>query len=130
MPDESLAPEGGAKPDITRGGCLTTFLVVLIVVNALVALPYFLYPGAIAHRFPRFTHGLLLLMGAGAVLNIILALLVWNWRRVGVYGFVAVSLVVFAVNLYVGVPILQAVLGLLGIVILAFLVRPRWARFT
>ena len=138
MEDGARTPNTGAKPDIAQGGCLTAFLVAMIIANAGTAQLYLLnwskdfpenIPESITQQFPRMSQGLLLLLGFGALLNIVLAALVCQWRRVGVYGFFALALLAFSINLYVGIPVIQAIGGLLGPLILALLVRPRWSRF-
>lgn len=126
MVNETTPP---GPPEMPRGGCLTAFLVLMIVANAGTALLYFLNPGPIIAQFPRLGGGPLALLGVGMLLNIVLATLVWQWRRVGVYGFIAVALVVFPINLYVGIPLIRATVGLAGPLILALLVRPKWAQF-
>lgn len=101
----------------------------MIIANAGIALVYFLNPGPVTQQYPRLSQGLLLLLGVGGLLNIVLAILVWQWRRMGVYGYAAMALFVFPINLYAGLPVAQAIIGLLGPLVLAFLVKPRWARF-
>jgi len=127
--DQPNAVEVNAKSDVTRGGCLTTFLVFMMIVNAALAVFYLLSSDAVAEQVPQLSQGVVLLLGAAALLNVILAVLVWQWRRAGVVGSVAVALVVFPLNIFVGLPILQSMAGLLGPMILAILVRPRWSRF-
>jgi len=126
MEDGARTPNTGAKPDIARGGCLTAFLVAIIIINA----GGLLYSLNDADYHRSFTQELQLLIGVDGVLNIVVAALVWQWRRVGVYGFIALKLLEFPLNLYVGIPVKPATLGLLfALLILALLVRPRWARF-
>src|SRR5262245_55758718 len=124
---EGNAAAGAERP--TRGGCLVAFLGFMVVANAAVALIYFAATGTIAAQFPRLTEGLVRLLGVAALLNVLWAILVWRWFRLGVYGLIVMSVFAFSVNIYVGVPALQAVVGFLGPAILALLVRKKWSWF-
>jgi hypothetical protein len=109
----------------TRGGCLTTFLVLMILFN--VAVPaYYLVAGHQVRRlnpnFPTWGPTLFVLMG---VINLICAIGVWRWRRWGVIGYGATALCFFTVP---GQNPVLAILGLLGPVVLSFLVSPQWSQ--
>lgn len=127
MEDNSSAE---ATDGVERGGCLTSYLVFMIIANGLSAMAYILSPGAIQQATPRLSEPLTLVLGAGAFLNIGLAIAVWNWRRVGVFGFLAMGVLVFPLNLWLGIPIASALFGLIGPSLLAVLVRPKWVHFT
>jgi len=120
---EELAPT-------TRGGCLATFLVLMIVTNALTAVVYLARPEAIQQETPGISEGMLTLLAVAALTNIGLALMVWSWKRVGVYGFFAVALLAFGVNVLAGIPLHMALVGFGGPILLAFLVRARWHLFS
>lgn len=128
-PEANVDDVPGVATPATRGGCLITFLVLVIVANTVLAVVYFTQAALIASQLPRLSEGFVFALGAVGLLNVFLASLVWRWRRVGVYGFVSVSLLVFALNLYVGLPVLQAAAGLLGPLILILLVRGKWSHF-
>ena len=129
MENETSLLDVDAKSNINRGGCLTSLLVFMIIANAASALIYLLNPGPVIQQYPRLAQGFLLLFIVALLLNIVLAILVWKWRRVGVYGCIAIALIVFPINLYVGIPVLKALTGFLGPLILGVLVRPKWGRF-
>lgn len=129
MESEASSPGDVVEPGMGRGGCLSAFLALMILVNAFTALLYLGGPRLVSHPFPGAPHRVLLLLGLGALLNILFAILVWQWRRVGVYGFVAIALLVFPLNLHAGVPVFEAAFGLLGPVLLVGAVWTRWARF-
>lgn len=112
-----------------RGGCLVAYLVFMIAANGLSAAAYLLSPGAIQAATPNLSDPMMFVLAAGALLNIGFAIGVWNWRRIGVFGFVGMGLLVFPVNVWLGVPIASAVIGLVGPSLLALLVRPKWHHF-
>jgi hypothetical protein len=115
--------------EASRGGCLTAWLVLMIIANTGSALVYLLRADPLVAHFPRLSGGGIWLLRAATLANIVLVVLIWNWRRVGVWGFTAVALLAFPLNLYIGVNPFMAALGLVGLVILAVLVRPKWALF-
>jgi hypothetical protein len=123
---ESPAPQ---QTTPVRGGCLSTFLVLMLIFNGLIILLYgfFLLSGrALLPAAPPWALPALLLLGA---VNLVSAVALWRWRRWGLYALVASSLVVLGVNLSLGQSIPLCFLGLLGPVILLLLIRPVWKTF-
>lgn len=57
-----------------------------------------------------------------ALANVVFAIGVWKWKRWGMYGLGATSLIAFVINL-ISVGLLTALLGLIGFGILVLLVR-------
>lgn len=114
-----------------RGGCLTSLLVVIAIGSAwMIPTLFTASPSAsVASRYPRLTVGLVRAYGVVGLLNIVLVVLVWRWRRVGVYGFATLSLAILAVNLYIGASWTEAVSGLTGPLMLVLLARQRWSQF-
>jgi hypothetical protein len=55
----------------------------------------------------------------------VFALAIWKWKKLGVYGFVGSAFVAFLVNL-ISIGILGSLFGLVGVAILAFLLRSVW----
>ena len=112
-----------------RGGCLTAFLVLMLVVNPLTGIYYLLAGGTIREAVPTLPVWTVPLLGVMALANFAFALAAWRWRKWGVYGFAASALVAFVINsTYLGIA--SAAAGLLGLVILLLLVRPAWSRFS
>jgi hypothetical protein len=108
-----------------RGGCLTAFLILMLIANPLAGLLYLLAGSTLAHFLPNVPQWAILTFGVLAFANLIFALGIWSWKKWGVYGFVGSSLVAFTINaLTLGT--ISALFGLIGVTILAFLVRPVW----
>jgi hypothetical protein len=63
------------------------------------------------------------------IVNVISVFLVWFWKKAGLYLFVLSTGAAFILNLSIGIPILVALLGLVGVAIVYGLMRPRWAMF-
>ncbi|MFC5195367.1 hypothetical protein ACFPH8_08525 [Bizionia hallyeonensis] len=102
-----------------RHGCVTAWLILMIVVNAITALSYLIAGDSVSESFPgsvsNFTLIILALLG---IANVIFAVLLFQWNKLGFWGFLSTSLVALLINLSIGIPIGQSLLGLLGIVIL------------
>ena len=53
-----------------------------------------------------------------AILNVIFAVALFNWKKWGFFGFAATAMIAFAFNIYANVGIGQSIAGLSGIAIL------------
>jgi hypothetical protein len=114
-----------------RGGCLTTFLVVMLIANPLTAINYWFIGGtALAQKFPHMPAWGPAVLGFGSALNVVFALAAIKWRKWGVYGFMAACVAGAIFNLAIGVPFALSLLGLLGGVILLLLARQQWKSFS
>lgn len=118
-----------APRDRRRGFFLSAFLVLMMVSNALAAFALSVNGEAITSELPKLSSRLVGLLSVVSGANVVLALLVWNWRKVGVYGFFVSATLAFAVNLYAEVPAASIIGGLIGPLLLSALVAPKWARF-
>lgn len=85
-----------------RGLWLSAFLILMFVANPLTALTYFSNPEVITQAYPKMTIGIVYFMGVAAIVNVVLAAGVWNWKKWGVYGFYGVAAIAFFINLHVG----------------------------
>ncbi|HEX2092725.1 MAG TPA: hypothetical protein VHG28_10000 [Longimicrobiaceae bacterium] len=105
-----------AKPP--RHGCLTTFLVVIVLANTLIALLYLLNGDAVAADAPTPWPGAIQLLGLIAICNVMFAVAVFRWKKWGFYGFAASTIIVLGINLSIGIGIEAAFPGVAGIAIL------------
>ncbi len=123
---DSLPPGPAGRPE-SRGGCLTAFLLFALVANAFTTLVYVksLIQGTMFGQ-PLPPQWAIVLLCIGGVINVASCVAVWKWRRWGAYTFFGTATVAFGVNLAIGVPVASLAMGLLGVVILALLIRPIW----
>lgn len=121
----SLAPHTSIQK---RGGCLTAFLMFGLTSNPFIALFYLLVAPAIQREFRQMAW-VVPVSVLGAFLSFFLALAVWKWKKLGVYGYAAFYIIGIIISLSSGLPIYSALLGLLGLAILISLVRPVWKYF-
>ena len=112
-----------------RGFWLSAFLILMFIANLFTAFTYFSNPEMIIQAYPNMTKGILYFMGAMSIVNIILAVGVWMWKKWGVFGFYGVAVIVFCINIYVGIGIIGSLSGLIGIVIIFFTTKNRWENF-
>ncbi len=101
-----------------RHGCLTAWLVLMIIVNSAIALVYILGGAAIRQSYSSAPGWAFTVLAVAGIVNVVCSIALLKWKKWGFFGFTATSAVTFAVNLMIGVPILQALFGLLGIAIL------------
>jgi len=101
-----------------RHGCLTAWLILMIVANSLSALMYLFarnlimdaVPGAPGWTFPVYA--------ALGTVNVVCAVALARWKKWGFYGFVLTTIAGLVMNILIQVEVRQIIFGLLGIVIL------------
>jgi hypothetical protein len=97
---------------------LTAWLVFMIIANGATAVITPMSVGDIQQALPDFPAWMVWPITLCAVLNIAFAIALFNWKKWGFFGFLVTSAAAFALNVYAGVGIPRAVLGLLGVAIL------------
>ncbi len=118
-------PETTPVPLRKRGSCLTAFLILMLIGNPLVAISYLLNGSAVSQSVPAMPEWAIPVLGLVAIANFVFAIALWQWKKWGMYGFAASSVVTFFINA-IGVGFGIALFGFLGVVILGFLLRPVW----
>lgn len=101
-----------------RHGCLTAYLVFMIVANSASALIYLLGSETIRRNvpnMPEWAFPVLIVMG---IFNLVCAVALFRWKKWGFWGFVASAVVTFFLNLRIGLGLGSALFGLLGVAIL------------
>lgn len=109
-------PDETSPSEKRRHGCLTAWLVLMLVTNGGLALVYLLYGRRIGDAVGVDRSQIVFLALIGVV-NVVCAIALLSWKRWGFWGFVASSVVVFVINVINGV-IVSALFGLVGIVVL------------
>ena len=101
-----------------RHGCLTAYLILMIIANSLVALIYLLASSAMRDAYPDAPGWAFPALAVLGIVNVLCAIALFGWKKLGFFGFVATSLIAAVVNFAVGLNAIQAVLGLVGLVVL------------
>lgn len=102
----------------TRHGCLTAFLILMIVANSLTAVMYLLRGDAIHKLFPNMPGFALPLLIVLALVNIVCAIALFKWKKWGFWGFGATSVIALIMNLALGLGLGRAFGGIIGLAIL------------
>ena len=129
-PDSELTIDNEESLEMGRGGCLTAFLVFMIFANTASIAAYLLMPEIVKQISPDASEVWSYVLSGGGLLNVVFAICTWFWKKVGVFGFLATALFAFGINIYLGVPIISSIFGLIGPFILVFLVKNRWQKFS
>lgn len=101
-----------------RHGCLTAWLVLMIIANSGAVIMYLLAGNTIRQNLPNAAPWAIPLLIVLGIINIICAIALFQWKKWGFFGFVVTSAIAFGINLSVGLGIGKSLLGLLGLAIL------------
>ena len=101
-----------------RHGCLTAWLILMIVMNSATALMYLFGGEAIRKAVPNMPAWMLPVFIAATLFNLACAIALFHWKKWGFWGFCVSSVIALVVNLSIGSGIGSALTGLLGMVLL------------
>jgi hypothetical protein len=110
--------ENGNPPVKTRHGCVTAWLIFMIIGNSAVALIYLFAQGFITRYQPDISSGMLILLAIGGIANVAFAVLLFQWKKWAFWGFIISAVYALIINLSIGLGIGQCMLGLIGIAVL------------
>jgi hypothetical protein len=102
-----------------RHGCVTAWLIFMIIANSAVALLYFFAGDYISRNSPTpVSTGILILLAILGIANVGFAVLLLKWNKWGFWGFILTAVCSLIINLSIGLGVSQSILGLVGIGIL------------
>jgi hypothetical protein len=101
-----------------RHGCLTAWLVLMIIANSLTSIIYLLAAGGAISRLAALPAWALGFLAAGSLFNVVCAIALYRWKMWGFWGFLGVAALALIVNVALGLSIVQVVLGLVGVAVL------------
>lgn len=102
-----------------RHGCVTAWLIFMILVNSATAISYLFARDMVAQSLPWETsRTMIILLGILGLGNVIFAILLFKWLKLGFWGSLITSIGALIINLNIGLGIAQSLFGLIGIVIL------------
>ena len=102
----------------SRHGCLTAWLIFMMIANSMSVLIYVLGGQAIKQAIPNSPGWLFPSLIVLSAFNLVCAIALFKWKKWGFWGFLGSSVAAFIINLSIGMGLVQSVLGLLGIAIL------------
>jgi hypothetical protein len=116
-------PQEGMKE---RHGCVTAWLIFMVVANSIVVIMYLFARGMIQNNLTAaIPSWVFIVLGLMGIANIIFAVALLKWKKWGFWGFAFTSIIAAAVNLQMGTSVLQTLLGLGGVAILYAILRIR-----
>jgi hypothetical protein len=101
-----------------RHGCVTAWLILMIIANSIAFLGNLFLSKGIIEAFENASMPMVLTLSFLGALNIYFAVMLFQWKKMGFYGFVGSSLIGLVLNLVIGIPVVQAIVGLVGVGIL------------
>ena len=102
----------------SRHGCLTAWLVLMIIGNSAGALMYLLASEPIRRTLPNMPGWAFPVMLVSLLVNLVCAIALFRWKKWGFWGFCASCVVTFVVNLSYGLGIGKSITGLVSVLIL------------
>jgi hypothetical protein len=118
MSDTSVEDSTTPLPAAGRHGCLTTYLIFVIIVNALMAVVYLFGAEAIRRTGANIPDWAFWGLAACGLVNVVSAFALLRLRRWGFWAFVATAVATVAINSSIGLAMQGAIAALLGIAIL------------
>jgi hypothetical protein len=107
-----------------RHGCVTAWLIFMIVTNSFVVISYLFLRTLIQKNSPDSVPSwAFITLGVMGIANIIFAAALLRWKKWGFFGFVLTTLIAAGINLKVGTTVLQTLLGLAGVFVLYGILR-------
>ncbi len=107
------------EPEKQRHGCVTAWLILMIVANSLTAITYFLASNVIVQNFPgNITQTKVYLLAILGSFNVLFAVMLMKWKKAGFIGYIITSVGTLIVNITSGIDPLQSVFGLVGVGVL------------
>lgn len=124
--DVLMAGKGprGASPDSSiaqspqRHGCLTAWLVLMIIANAATIIMTPASLGAMRQAGLHPSPLAIAIVIICALVNVVCAIALLRWKRWGFYGFIATTAVAMITNLSIGLSITTSIIGLVSIALL------------
>jgi hypothetical protein len=115
VPFLDAAMESNVAEAKQRHGCLTTWLILMIIGNSLTALAYLLASSTIKSNLPNAPAWTVPTLTVASLANVVFSVALFQWKKWGFFGFVGTSVLVFVINLKIRQSIGGVLLGVLGV---------------
>jgi hypothetical protein len=120
-PAHDQAPiEEGQLPDgqRSRHGCVTAYLAFMLLMNSVSALVTVVTSDQITSTLPDMPSWGIPTLVVASALNVVFTVLLFSWKKIGFFGFIATSIVAAVVNAMAGLEPVQIIGGLIGVGVL------------
>jgi hypothetical protein len=104
-------------PPPERQGCVTAWLVLMLILNSLGAIAY-LFLSKLMEQKLKTSSTTIVMIIIIALLNVFFAIQLLSWKKAGFYGFFITTIIEFIINFCIKLPLITCAIGLSGIVIL------------
>lgn len=101
-----------------RHGCLTAYLIVMIVVNSGTSLLYFFCGDLVRSSNPNMPSWALPVLGIFGIFNLACSIALFKFKKWGFYGFAISAVIVACINISIGFNIGSVISGLVGVAVL------------
>ena len=101
-----------------RHGCLTAFLILMIIANVLTTIMYLLGSSYIKQTLPNAPGWIFPALAVLGIFNLVCVIALFKWKKWGFWGFCASAVVALLVNISIGLGIAQSLFGLIGVAVL------------
>ena len=118
-----------AETEKKRGALLTIWLVIMLIANFFTALFYLLLNPTIASADPNVASWIFYIYGISGLANFAFVIFLFMWKRWAFYALCGSAMIVFIMNLAIGVGIFAAIFGLAEPVILYLIMKSNWDLF-
>lgn len=102
----------------SRHGCLTAFLVFMIVANSATVIFYLFGSDAISRALPNAPGWVFIVLAVFSAFNLVCAIALFRWKKWGFWGFCLSGVVALVINVSIGLGVGRSLSGLIGIAIL------------
>lgn len=103
----------------TRHGCVTAWLIFMLVANGFSALYNLIFSDIAAQSLPTgVSTTIIFAIGLLGIANVVFAAMLLQWKILGFYGFAASAVIGLVINYSIGIELSYCLLGLTGIAIL------------
>lgn len=109
-----------------RSPALAAWLILVLVSNGLAAVVYTFLWLFIKLYNPTKGGWALPVLALVSVLAVFFIIAIYKWKRWGLYGFAFTTLLTLGINTQIGVSTLSTALGLVGVAVLWYFIRPYW----
>jgi hypothetical protein len=107
-----------------RHGCLTAWLIMMMIGNASAALLYLLAePKQLPNSAIQLNSTTTSLLCLVALINLSFAIGLWFWKKWAFRGFILTGILMFFTNLNMGIGIANASIGLFGVIVMIFVLQ-------
>jgi hypothetical protein len=113
-----------------RHGCLTAWLIYLIVAYSIVSIVFFFHTDGIIEEFPNKTsENTILLIGSIGILNTLFCFLLFKWIKLGFWGMILTNLSMLIIQIINGYEISHSAFGIFCIITLYSLLQLKKIKF-